>query len=48
MEKGKEEEIVDKYRIQLTYYKDALETITGKKVSESYLYLFSLGKEVEI
>ena len=48
VEKGKEEEVVDKYRIQLKYYKDALEKITGKKVSESYLYLFSLGKEVEI
>jgi ATP-dependent helicase/nuclease subunit A len=45
---GMEEEIIDKYRIQLKYYKEAVEKITGKKVKESYLYLFGLGKEVEI
>lgn len=43
---GMEEEIIDKYRVQLKYYKDAVEKITGKKVKESYLYLFGLGKEV--
>lgn len=45
---GMEEEILDKYRIQLKYYKEAVEKITGKKVKESYLYLFRLGKEVLI
>ncbi len=43
---GMEEEIIDKYRVQLRYYKDAVEKITGKKVRESYLYLFGLSKEV--
>ena len=43
-----EEEIIDKYRIQLKYYKEAVEKITGKKVKESYLYLFGLSKEVLI
>ena len=45
---GMEEEIIDKYRIQLKYYKEAVEKITGKKVKESYLYLFGLSKEVLI
>ena len=45
---GMEEEVIDKYRIQLKYYKDAVEKITGKKVKESYLYLFGLNKAVRI
>ncbi|MBD7916354.1 helicase-exonuclease AddAB subunit AddA [Clostridium sp. Sa3CUN1] len=45
---GMEEEIIEKYRVQLKYYKDAVEKITGKRVKESYLYLFGLGKEVSI
>ena len=45
VEFGKEEEILDKYRVQLKYYKDAVEKITNKKVKESYLYLFGINKE---
>ena len=45
-EEGNEEEIIDRYRSQLKYYKDALEKITEKKVMESYLYLFGIDKEV--
>lgn len=43
---GMEEEIIDKYRVQLKYYKEAVEKITSKRVKESYLYLFGLSKEV--
>ena len=43
---GMEEEIKDKYRVQLRYYKEAVEKITSKRVKESYLYLFGLSKEV--
>ncbi len=43
---GMEEEIIDKYRVQLRYYKEAVEKITSKRVKESYLYLFGLSKEV--
>ena len=46
VEDGNEEEIVNKYRIQLKYYKDALEKITKEEVKECYLFLFYLGKEV--
>ena len=46
VEEENEEEIIDRYRSQLKYYKDALEKITEKKVEESYLYLFGIDKEV--
>ena len=36
---------LDKYKIQIKYYKDAVEKITGKEVKECYLYLFGLNKE---
>ncbi len=41
-------QLVEKYRIQIELYKEALEKITGKKVKESYLYLFSLDQEVRL
>jgi ATP-dependent helicase/nuclease subunit A len=40
--------MIKKYSIQIKYYKEALEKITGKKVLESYLYLFYLDKEIRI
>ena len=46
VEVGNEDKVIDKYRVQLKYYKEAVEKITGKKVKESYLYLFGIGKEV--
>ena len=46
VEEGNEEEIVNKYRIQLKYYKEALEKITKVEVKECYLYLFYLGKDI--
>ena len=44
VEEGNEDEIIERYRSQLKYYKDALEKITGKRVKESYLYLFGIDK----
>ena len=46
VEAGCEEEIINKYRIQLRYYKEALEKIAQASVKECYLYLFYLDKEV--
>lgn len=40
--------IIDRYKVQLDYYKAALEKITGKKVKERYLYLFNIDEAVEI
>jgi ATP-dependent helicase/nuclease subunit A len=47
VEQGNEQEIKDRYELQLSYYADTLEKITGKKVKERYLYLFGLDKEVK-
>jgi len=40
------EELVKKYRAQLNYYQEAIERLTGKKVTERILYSFSLGEAV--
>ena len=40
------EELVKRYAIQLDYYQKALETITGKKVKERFIYSITLGKEI--
>lgn len=38
-------EVIQRYKLQIKYYKDALEKITGKNVKESYLYLFGIDEE---
>ncbi len=43
-----EEELISRYKEQLRMYKFALETVIGKKVSQVYLYSFSLDREIEI
>ncbi len=43
-----ETELVSRYRIQLDYYKEALEASTNMKVKEIYIYSFSLGKEIPL
>lgn len=42
------EELADRYRVQLDYYGEALERLTGKRVKERVLYSFYLGKEVRV
>ena len=37
------QELAERYRVQLEYYAEALERITGKKVSEALLYSFHFG-----
>ncbi len=39
--------IRDKYRTQIEHYTRALEKITGKRVKERYIYLFSNGETIE-
>lgn len=36
--------IKEKYRVQIDYYTRALERMTGKRVREKYIYLFSTGE----
>ncbi len=39
---------IAQYKIQLSLYKEALEKIRGIKISETYLFFLSVGKEVKI
>lgn len=41
-------ELVDRYRSQMRFYKQALETIFGLPVTEMLLYSFALGETVEV
>ena len=48
VEKGKEEDLVNKYRKQLKLYKEALENSYNKKVNNIYIYSVFLNKEINI
>ncbi len=39
-------ELKDRYHVQLDYYAQALERLTGKKVKEKIIYAFSLREEI--
>lgn len=41
-----EEELIRKYHVQLEYYKQTLEQLTGMKVKETYIYSFYLEKVI--
>lgn len=43
-----ETELIERYRIQLEYYQEALEKSLGKKVKEKLIYSFALGREIRI
>ncbi len=42
------DEVVNRYRVQLDLYGDAIEKLTGKKVKEKCVYLFGLDEGVSI
>ena len=42
------EELVTRYKIQLDYYKRAIEASTATKVKEVYIYSFALGKVIKL
>ncbi len=42
------EEIKNRYEIQIKYYEEALNRITGKTVKDKYLYLFSVDNYIKI
>lgn len=46
IQKGQEKELVEKYKVQMQYYKKALEMITDKEVKEIYIYSTGIGKAV--
>ena len=43
-----ESELIEKYKVQLDFYKQALELGTNKKVEEVYIYSLYLNKEIKI
>jgi len=45
---GSETSLIDKYKVQLLLYKEALEKITEKRVRDVFIYSFELGKEVRV
>lgn len=45
---GEEQVLVDRYQVQMDYYKRALEQMTGKKVKEKIIYSLALEKEVSL
>ncbi len=45
---GTDKELVDRYKIQLDYYKKALEAATKRPVRETFIYSFCLGREISI
>ena len=45
---GDSRELTDRYKIQLLYYQEALERMTGKKVKEKYIYSFYLKKAIPV
>ena len=47
VEEGKEEEFLERYKVQIDLYTETLEKIIGKKIKERYLYLFGIDKEVK-
>ena len=48
IKEGEESLLLDRYGNQMLYYKAAIEQILGKRVSESYLYSFSLKKFIPV
>ena len=47
IEPGHEAELIEKYRIQLKMYKNAIERAENSKVSEVYIYSLGLGKAIK-
>lgn len=45
---GQARRLAEKYRIQLEFYRQALERLTGKRVKEALIYSFCLGETVAL
>ena len=41
-------ELIQKYKVQLEHYAEALERLTGKKVKEKIIYSFTLNREISV
>ena len=47
-EDGDEEYLIRNYRVQMEYYKKALEKATGKRVKEAWIYSFALERAIPV
>lgn len=45
---GEEQVLLDRYQIQMVYYAQALQQITGKTVKEAVIYSLALQKEIKV
>jgi ATP-dependent helicase/nuclease subunit A len=45
---GAEDILIERHKSQLLYYKKAVEEMTGCEVKHTYIYSFSLMKEIEV
>ena len=43
-----EQDFIDRYKIQLDIYKEAINTLTNKKVDNTYIYSFNMNKMIEL
>ena len=43
-----EQDFIDRYKIQLNIYKDAINTLTDYNIYKTYIYSFNLNKEIEL
>ena len=43
-----EQDFIDRYKIQLKIYKDAINTLTDYNIYKTYIYSFNLNKEIEL
>lgn len=48
VEPGREDDLVNRYKAQLLWYKRALEQMTGKKVKETLIYSFGVSKTLVV
>lgn len=48
IEKGEEQLLVERYGLQMEYYKKALEQMTGKKVKDAVIYSLTLQEEMHL
>ena len=46
--KGEEQRLVDLYHVQLEDYACALTRLTGRRVKETFIYSFALGKAIRM
>lgn len=48
VKKDQEQKLIERYKVQLNLYAEAIERITKTKVKNKYIYSFYLDKEIEI